>query len=242
VRKARPVGWRTLGIAAVLLTVLSIEPVQAQGEQPDPELFISRCASCHGSEGTGTELGPSLVGVGAASADFYLRTGRMPLPHPGAPTQRKPVSLSDEEIRSLVDYVASLGEGPPIPQVDLGNATLSDGALLFARNCAACHGSTANGGVVGGNAFAPSLYSSTPLDVAEASLIGPGQMPVFDFEDSERNALVAYVVYLQNSEDPGGLDIGGIGPVPEGYVAWALAMTLLVVVILVVGHKEDTDE
>src|SRR4029077_19949896 len=46
-------------------------------------VYSARCASCHGSEGQGTALGPPLIGVGAAAADFQLRTGRMPFS--GAP-------------------------------------------------------------------------------------------------------------------------------------------------------------
>ena len=46
----------------------------AQGRQ----LFLTGCVSCHGADGVGTDLGPTLIGVGAASADFQLSTGRMP--------------------------------------------------------------------------------------------------------------------------------------------------------------------
>ncbi len=43
-------------------------------------LFREECASCHGFAGEGVDgLGPDLRGAGAAAADFYLRTGRMPL-------------------------------------------------------------------------------------------------------------------------------------------------------------------
>lgn len=248
-RTVRPVGGRIALAAAtataVLVVMATAIPISAQTteEERGPELFQAKCASCHGPEGSGGEFGPPLIDSGAAGADFYLRTGRMPLPNPDAPTQRKPVSLSEDQIRALVDYVASLGDGPAIPNVDPSGASLSDGGELFANNCAACHGATANGGAVGGNAFAPSLYSATPVQVAEAMIIGPGEMPVFNFPEDERNAIAAYVHYLQQQEDPGGLDIGGVGPVPEGYVAWALAMVLLIVVVLVVGRtKAGGDE
>src|SRR5262245_58205015 len=42
-------------------------------------LYQTGCSSCHGEDATGTDDVPSLVGVGAAAADFQLRTGRMPL-------------------------------------------------------------------------------------------------------------------------------------------------------------------
>lgn len=233
-------GWTAMAV----LLFLSTHPALAQPETDDPgrDLYLSKCSSCHGSDGSGSDFGPPLTESGAAGADFYLRTGRMPLPYPEAPTQRKPVSLEPEEIEALVGYVASLGTGPAIPRVDTTNVALSAGTELFANNCAPCHGATANGGAVGGNAFAPSLYSASPVEVAEAVTIGPGQMPVFGFDDEQRNAIVAYVGYLQEDNDPGGLDIGGIGPVSEGYVAWALAMVLLIVIVLVVGRNKTGDD
>lgn len=161
----------------------------------------------------------------------------MPLPEPDAPTIRKPPAFDDDEIAQIVAYIDTLGPGPDIPTVDVSNDALAEGSELFASNCAACHGATANGGAVGGNAFAPSLYASEPLDVAEATLVGPGEMPRFAFTDDERNAIVSYVVYLQNARDPGGLDIGGVGPVPEGFVAWAFAMVLLVAVAMLIGRE-----
>ena len=52
----------------------------AQGK----DLFIADCATCHGVAAQGTSRGPSLVGVGAASVDFQVGTGRMPLAGPNA--------------------------------------------------------------------------------------------------------------------------------------------------------------
>ncbi|HKA03397.1 MAG TPA: cytochrome c, partial [Acidimicrobiales bacterium] len=42
------------------------------------ELYVTGCSSCHGGNGEGTTRAPTLIGVGAASASFYLTTGRMP--------------------------------------------------------------------------------------------------------------------------------------------------------------------
>ena len=62
-----------------------------------------------------------------------------------------------------------------------------------------------------------------PAQVGEALLIGPGQMPVFPIcRRQDVNAVATYVEYLQTAPDPGGFSIGGIGPVPEGFVAWVL--------------------
>jgi quinol---cytochrome-c reductase cytochrome c subunit len=210
-------------------------------EQQGRELYQEKCASCHGPEGSGGEFGPSLRGVGAASADFQLRTGRMPAEDPAAANLQKPQSLDDEQIEALVAYVASLGKGPEIPEVDIAGADVSNGAELFADNCAPCHGAAAHGGAVGEDAFAPSLHQAAPVVTAEAVIVGPGEMPVFSFTDEDRNAIVAYVKYLQEEDSPGGLDIGGVGPVPEGYVAWVVAMVVLVIVVVVIGRSSSRE-
>lgn len=201
------------------------------------QLFTSSCASCHGPQGEGTEFGPPLTGVGEAAADFQLRTGRMPLADPGAQTVRKPPAFSPEEIDALVAYVGTLGEGPEIPEVSLIGTDLSSGQALFVENCAACHGAIANGGAAGPGALAPSLYRAEPLDIAEAIITGPGEMPRFNLDTDERNDIIAFITHLQDQDAPGGADIGGIGPVPEGFVAWALGIPALVAACWLLGRK-----
>jgi len=201
-------------------------------------VYSARCATCHGSEGQGTARGPSLVGVGAAAADFELRTGRMPFTgSPGTQAVRKPPAFGDQTIRDLVAYVASLGSGPAIPEPRIDPASLAAGQRLFIANCAPCHGATARGGAVGGGALAPALDQATPVQVAEALLIGPGEMPVFSgLSEADRDGIVTYVMFIQTQPNPGGASIGGIGPVPEGFAGWVLGLGLILVVVLVVGR------
>jgi ubiquinol-cytochrome c reductase cytochrome c subunit len=240
-------------VTVIALLLLAPDPVPARS-QPPPRvasaplaqaetdsgaaLFHLSCASCHGEQGQGAQFGPSLVGVGAASADFQLRTGRMPFTDdPGTQAQRKPPAFNDAQIRRLVDFVASLGEGPQVPQVETSDDLVPRGQQLFVGNCAPCHGATANGGAVGGGAIAPPLDLATPTEVVEAMIIGPGQMPVFDFDAQDKNAIASYVDYLQRSGHPGGFSIGGIGPGPEGFVGWVLGMGLLLVIVILIGRE-----
>lgn len=201
-------------------------------------LFLASCATCHGTDAAGTNVGPSLVGVGAAAADFMLRTGRMPFAGPtGSQPVRKPPAFDDASIQALVDYVASLGPGPAIPSPQVSSALVSTGQRLFVQNCAPCHGVTASGGAVGGGSLAPPLDKATPVQIAEAMLIGPDQMPFFTgLSDADRNAIVSYVTYLQSAPSPGGFSIGGIGPVPEGYVAVIGGLALLLLIVVLVAH------
>lgn len=238
-----------VSLAAIVVTVFGMWPVtsSAQAPTPDPvpgpgrELFVSNCASCHGVDATGTSDGPPIAGVGAAMVDFQLRTGRMPLADPGVQPRRKPPAFERAEIDALVDYVTSLGPPRPgaaaIPLVDPESGDLSLGQQLFVANCAPCHGATATGGAVGKGSLAPSLSLAAPVEIAEAMVVGPGQMPVFAFDQHERDSIVAFLTYLEERPDRGGADIGGVGPVPEGFVAWGLGMGSLFAIAMLVGHR-----
>ena len=236
--RARTFAAAAAGCALAAATTL---PGRVAAAQPDPvsegrSLYVESCASCHGPSGRGTPHGPSLTEAGAAGADFYLRTGRMPLASSNDQAVRKEPAFSAAEIEALVAYVATFGEGPGVPVVTPEAASLQTGASLYVANCAPCHGAAATGGAAGRNALAPGLGRATPLEIAEAMLVGPGQMPVFGFSQQERDAVVAYVGHLEEAEDPGGADIGGIGPVPEGFVAWGVGMTALLAAALLIGR------
>lgn len=205
------------------------------------ELFLSGCTSCHGADGRGTDRGPTLVGVGAASADFYLTTGRMPLDEPRDQAQRKEPAYERAQIDQLVAYVASLGPGPEIPHVDPESGDLAVGFELYANNCASCHSSAGAGGALGHAVVAPSLGEATPTQVAETMRIGPGSMPVFGPETLDEHqvaSVVRYVTYLQDPADPGGLSLGRLGPIPEGFVAWIVGLGLMLVFIRWIGTTD----
>jgi ubiquinol-cytochrome c reductase cytochrome c subunit len=215
--------------AAVQLEANRDPAVVAAGEQ----LYLTGCVSCHGVGGKGTPGYPSLVGVGAASADFFLRTGRMPLAAPAPQAPAKPPAYTDEQIIQLVAYVASLGDGPPVPDIRPERGDLTEGAQLYLANCAACHNSTGIGGALSHGNQAPPLLNVAPTQIGEAPRVGPGQMPVFGpdtLSDEQLDSIVRYVLYLQDPEHPGGLRIGSAGPVPEGLVAWLVGLGGLVLI------------
>jgi ubiquinol-cytochrome c reductase cytochrome c subunit len=236
---------KAAALAGTLIVGLLWSTARAQGREEveaGRELFLESCASCHGPEGQGGRFGPPIQDAGAASADFFLRTGRMPLSNPDAQAMPKPPAFSNSEIDALVAYVASLGSGPSIPRIDPASGDVSEGQEIFVANCAPCHGATATGGAVGQGALAPSLLASKPVTVAEATIIGPGQMPRFDLSEDERNSIAAYVRYLQGAPDPGGADIGGIGPVPEGFVAWLVGGAAVIVISIFIGRTRYPEE
>ncbi len=206
------------------------------------QLFAVACTTCHGTDARGVQdRGPSLLGVGAASVDFYLSTGRMPLDRPRAEAERKRVAYSAAQIRQLVAYVSSLAPGPAIPRIDPATGDLPEGLRLYANNCAPCHSSAGAGGALGHAVYAPALNRATPLQVAEAVRTGPGAMPVFGVEtlsDAQLASIVRYVGYLHHPNDHGGLGLGHLGPIPEGFVAWIVGLGGMLVAVRWIGTKD----
>jgi ubiquinol-cytochrome c reductase cytochrome c subunit len=243
-RRARRIA---MAAAAILLGAFA---VAAWAQRPESggtgrveegrELFATSCSSCHGFEGKGVKgQGPSLVGAGEAAADFYLRTGRMPLDQVGEEPLRGEPRFDDEEIRALDAYVGSLGEGPTIPRVDPDKGSVGEGMKLFTESCAGCHGIGGKGGVAIGG-YAPPLGEATPTEVGEAVRVGPYLMPRFNeslITPTQLNSIAAYVELTQHPEDAGGFGIGHIGPVPEGLVAWLAALAALLLVARLIGER-----
>lgn len=203
------------------------------------ELFVARCSYCHGFSAEGERgRAPSLVGVGAQAPDFYLSTGRMPLPYPRAYPQRSKPAYPRPQINAIVAFIASLG-GPPIPDVNPAQGNLSQGEQAFALNCAGCHQIIARGGIVTG-ASVPPLQQATATEIGEAVRVGPYLMPRFskgEISDQELNSLARYIIYTRHPADKGGWGIGHIGPIPEGMVAWLLALSSLLIIARLIGER-----
>jgi quinol---cytochrome-c reductase cytochrome c subunit len=204
-------------------------------------LYLNSCSACHGPNGEGTSDGPSLVNVGAASVDFYLRTGRMPLGAPGQRPVRQQPAFGDTDIKALVDYVASFGKGPPIPPVS-GGGDVSKGFQLFTANCAACHAATGAGNAIGGGFAAVGLGNATDQEIAQAVVIGPGVMPPFQMTQEQRDDIIAYIRFMRSAPSPGGAPIGGTGPVAEGFVAVVVGLTGLVLVARFAGSRRPGED
>jgi ubiquinol-cytochrome c reductase cytochrome c subunit len=215
---------------------------QARGR----ELFDVGCSSCHGLAGEGVTTpdnqrrGPSIQHSGEAAAFYELSTGRMPLADSNQQPRRKRAAYDTEDIGALVVYVGSLGDGPALPKVDVSNADVANGGALFRANCAPCHSASGAGGALSYGRAAPSLGAAKPEEIGAAVRAGPSQMPVFDqsgLSQAELDDVVAYVGYLRSPQDPGGLPIGRIGPVPEGFVAWFFGAGALLAVVAWIGTR-----
>ncbi len=224
-------------------------------------LYGEYCLACHGANGAGvsadgsrsigaspgrsqqrqTGYGPPLRGVGPLAADFYLRTGYMPLPHVGAqPGRRSDLLLDGDQIAALTAYVAWLAPGPAIPKPHPERGSLSEGLQLFTEHCAGCHQIAGRGGYVGG-AVAPPLGDATAAQIAEAVRIGPFVMPRYsegDLTDPQVDSIIRYVRYAARSPNhDGGWGIGYLGPIPEGLVTWLVGALAAVGACVAVGRR-----
>ena len=116
------------------------------------QIFLKGCSSCHGLNSEGGAVAPSLIGVGAASVDFQVATGRMPMQDMSQQAMRKAPVYNEEEVAALAAYVASLAPGPraytneEITWERDGNT--AEGGELFRNNCAMCHNFAGQGGAL----------------------------------------------------------------------------------------------
>src|SRR5580692_8406018 len=103
-----------VSIASIASMVLFASSVAAQTPNPGQQVFVSRCAGCHGTNGNGGELGPDISTRVPARTDEELAT----LLHGGLPAAGMPAfaSLADTDIRDLTRFLRTLrpldGSGP----------------------------------------------------------------------------------------------------------------------------------
>jgi len=241
-----------VGLVATGVLYAALAPGRA-GAAEDPAsdieagraLFLANCATCHGMDAAGRNNAPSLIGVGAASVDFQVGTGRMPLQATGPQAPQTQVRFSDDEIRQLAAYVASLGPGPGIPsaeEVDPATGDPSRGAAIFRTNCAMCHNFAGKGGALTRGKYAPNLDGTSPTHIFEAMLTGPQSMPVFDngtMTPQDKRDIIAYLTTTSKQPSPGGFSLGFVGPVNEGLVAWIVALAALIGCAVWLGSKSS---
>jgi ubiquinol-cytochrome c reductase cytochrome c subunit len=206
-------------------------------------LFEENCSTCHGMFAEGSDVAPSLIGVGAAAVDFQVGTGRMPAAELGPENVRKPVKFTPSQISALAAFIQSVGGGPPIPsaaQVNPAAGSYAVGQQLFVANCAACHNFDGAGGALTDGKFGPALTQSTPRQIYEAMLTGPEAMPVFNdltVTPQEKRDIIAYVTEVRSQPNPGGFSLGRVGPVTEGLVAFLGLLLFMVLVALWITAK-----
>lgn len=221
-------------------TYVQTEEARLAGEK----LFGANCATCHGLEAQGTVDGPSLIGVGAASVNFQVGTGRMPLAFSGPQGMVKPKQFTEKEAIEMAAWVASLAPGPGLPESQYlqGDADVANGGVLFRINCAMCHNVSAAGGALTEGKFAPSLMGVGATHVYEAMVTGPQNMPVFsdaNIVPQEKADIISYLKYIEDQPSVGGLTLGSLGPVAEGLFIWLIGLGAIIALTVWVTAKSN---
>lgn len=258
-------------LVMIVFSVLFVTGSSAHGQQSlvstNPQdiadgqaLFQAHCQACHGYQGQGGVVkgAPELVDAGAAAADFYLSTGRMPLNAPNNEAIRHTPAFNQTQIRQLVAYINALPlingttkAGPTIPVVQplcadettpttsaTNCVTLSEGEELWAVNCQQCHQATGSGGMLSKENVIPSIRNSTLIQAAESPIVGPKPMPKFtELTPHQISAIAHYVDYLHKPDSPGGAGISYFGPVAEGFIGILVGFVVLWFAARMIGTR-----
>ena len=235
-----------LGYSVVSPQQTSADTDMSQQVEEGKQLFGVSCASCHGLNGEGTSQGPSLIGVGAASVNFQVATGRMPAARPEAQIPARTPLYSDEQVDALAAYITTWGAGVDVPKASqyspegLSADEIANGGALFRANCSACHGIVGNGGALPDGKYAPSLLETANIHVWQAMRTGPQQMPVFSkdvISDDDAREIIGYLNNAHAQPTFGGLGMGENGPVSEGFWVFILGIGGLAVIATWIAKK-----
>jgi len=207
-------------------------------------IFLKGCSSCHGLNLEGGAIAPSLIGVGAASVDFQVGTGRMPMADMSTQAVRKKPVYNAEQTAALAAYVASTAPGPAIPADSNLNyerdGNTAEGGTLFRTNCAMCHNFAGQGGALSQGKYAPTLMGVEPKYIYEALITGPQSMPVFSdktITPAEKLSIIKWIKGAEKEPQLGGATLGRVGPVTEGLLVWTLGLGLLIGVAVWLATK-----
>ena len=244
-RKSAPllVLFFALGFVSVVFSAVNVLVSPAQARIGTDEtlvdkgsvLFAEGCSSCHGLNAEGAGVGPSLIGVGAASVDFQVATGRMPVADMSQQIARKKPVYNDQEVAALAAYVASLAPGPAaVTNEELAwerDGNMAEGGELFRNNCAMCHNLAGQGGALTQGKYAPTVMGVEVKHIYEAMITGPQAMPVFSetiLTPEEKLSIIKWIKHAETEPQLGGAALGRVGPVTEGLVGWVLGLGLLI--------------
>jgi mono/diheme cytochrome c family protein len=278
--KSRNLSISGLALLAAILLVFVVSvgyPASAQ-DGPDPEtlalgaeLFQQNCAVCHGESGEG-RIGATLAkDWPAIRTDLRLKetisngvAGSFMPPW----SQENGGPLTDEEIDALVAVILSnqtsdpslLSEIPtptlippitPIPAIE-GDPT--HGAMLFALNCAVCHGPNGEGRI--GATLAqdwPAIRTDLRLKETISNGVAGSFMPPWSQEaggplaEGEIDDLVSYILTLSSLQSAGATaTAASVSPAPaatptqveageSGVTPGLILAGILIAVVLVVG-------
>ena len=71
---------------------------------------------------------------------------------------------------------------------------------------------------------------------------GPQNMPVFNdmyLTDEDKRDIISSLLYIQQTESPGGFKLGSLGPVAEGLFIWIFGISTLIGITVWITAKSN---
>jgi mono/diheme cytochrome c family protein len=239
----------------------------ALAQTPDPaqielggRLFAENCAVCHGSDGQG-RVGAVLSKDWPSLRPDLLVKSTIENGIPGSPmpawSQAMGGPLSQDEIDAIVAYILTWQSGGPasipptatvfprimltaVPNVE---GDPNNGALLYDKNCAVCHGPDGRGRI-GANlsndwaAIRPDLSIKTTISNGIAGSVMPAwsQARGGPLAETEINDLVAFLLALSESSVQASPETPTPTPTPSAFfTGWGGVVFALVLLIIIVA-------
>lgn len=257
-RLARLMGASLL--AAMLLIVLSSAVMAQEGDiTRGSQIFDANCAVCHGPDGQG-RVGVNLSNDWPAIDPTAFTRAVIEQGVAGTPmtpwSQQYGGPLNEQEITDVVAFVASLSGGrspiaptatpfpvTPVPTVPGSSGDPTNGSLLFAQNCAMCHGDDGQGRV--GASLTKGFASINPQQFVRATVaqgIENSAMPAWSqthggpLTEAEIDDISAFIITLPSQAQPSPAPTAT--PVPTsasgGGSNWLMIILVLIAVVVVV--------
>lgn len=135
--------------------------------------YETRCSSCHGLDGRGSERAPNISSdpaiVNLPDRDIFKMV------HDGIPSKGMPAFgyLGGEEIKSLVSYLRAIGK-PSGWKLESGNPLRGDEMFFGKAGCGTCHMVRGKGGFLGSD-LTEYAATHTPEEAREA-ILDPGKL------------------------------------------------------------------
>jgi PQQ-dependent dehydrogenase (methanol/ethanol family) len=151
-----------------LALLIPVSLCAAQETNSAKQLFVERCAICHGADAGGSDRGPSL----ANSRRLRTRSASdiINIIHNGTPGGMPAIPLPEDQASALADYVRSLNANAfdIKPQ---GDAAAGERFFFGPGNCSSCHTAVGRGGSNGPDLS--SIARQLTLAELEQSLTDP---------------------------------------------------------------------